>query len=70
MLIGKDHYKLNNKEPQLIMAGRLKIVCGNVVEINNDSVHYTPNKKDFLSFVDKINNKSVFVNLKINYIIW
>lgn len=45
IIIGKGHYKLNNKKKRLIFAGRLKIKEGLIFYIDNDSGHYFPNEE-------------------------
>lgn len=64
LLIGKGHFKLNNKLHTLYFAGRLKIENGKIIYIDNDSGHYSPNKESLYVFYDII-NKLGFVNTSI-----
>ena len=63
LLIGKGHYKLNNKQDTLLFAGRLKVEMGKIIYIDNDSGHYIPNKESLYHFYDIMKQLSL-VSLK------
>lgn len=44
--IGKGHFKMSNKSKEIIYAGRLKIVNGKIIYLDNDSGHYHPDLLD------------------------
>jgi len=55
ILLGIGHFKLNNKESDLKMAGTVIInEIGRITYMDNDSGHYEPNKLLFNIFVKKL----------------
>jgi hypothetical protein len=62
-LLGKGHYKLNNKNNLLKMAGEIKInEFGKIVYLDNNSGHYKPHSQLFNNFFDlfKSNHPTIF----------
>lgn len=54
---GKGHYKLNEKNTTLRMAGEIMINNdGKVIELNNFSGHYQPSRNLFQYFIDNMPN--------------
>lgn len=67
LLLGKGHYKLNNKNNSLKMAGEILInEFGKIAYIDNNSGHYMPHSILFSKFIidfRKIINISLMIKL-------
>lgn len=68
LLIGKGHYKLNNKNTELYYAGKLMRVNDKIIYIDNDSGHYEPTYKNLIDIKNILEKNDNFSkNLKIKY---